>query len=123
MEKKILFSEDEPVMIKLLQMSLCEKGYKVVGFDGDNFRRKVAEVNPHAIVLEHNTLMVPGAEICRFLKNNIKTQDIPVIIFSSTSSDRESAMNAGADYFVQKKSGIKELERILDEILIADHRD
>ena len=123
MEKTILFSEDEPVMIKLLQMSLGEKGYKVFGFDGDNFRRKIAEVNPNVIVLEHNTLMVPGAEICRFVKNNIKTQDIPVIIFSSTLLDKESALNAGADYFVQKKSGIKELQRILDEILIVDHRE
>lgn len=120
MVRNILICDDEPVLIQLMKLTLEEKGFKVFGaVDGNNYRRKIEMCNPEAIILDLNMITIPGDEICRFLKNNFKTRNIPVIIFSSSLNGRKRALEAGADFFIEKKGDLEELEKVLNGIMTS----
>jgi CheY-like chemotaxis protein len=61
-----------------------------------------------------------GLDICRFLKKQFSTSDIPVIIISATVDIHQLAKAAGADAFIEKPFDIKTLLATIAEH-IAKH--
>jgi CheY-like chemotaxis protein len=55
-----------------------------------------------------------GLDICRFLKNQEETKDIPVIMISASPNIFELAKNAGADGVIEKPFPIKELRNMIE---------
>jgi two-component system KDP operon response regulator KdpE len=105
----ILVADDEPATLKYLSMNLSTRGYRVVtASDGNEalriFRRRVVD-------LAMLDLTMPGAdgfEICRQIRS---VSGIPIIIVTgrATESDVVAAFDAGADDYVTKPFGVKEL--------------
>lgn len=111
-KRKVLVVDDEIHIAELLVMNLRQNGYDtcVVANGTDAFARAVAE-KPDLILLD---LMLPGIgglEVCRLLKTDPRTAAIPVIMLTAKSeeSDKVIGLGIGADDYVTKPFGLREL--------------
>ena len=114
--KKILFIEDETEIIDLMRTRLEASGYKMLSAcDGEDGLKKVEEKNPDLILLDIIMPKIDGLAVCRQLKSNPKTKNIPIIIVSAWGGKDlpESCQQAGADELVIKPF---EAEELLDKI-------
>ena len=96
---KILFIEDEPDQIMMISLRLAKNGYEVVSAkDGEEGLRKVLTEKPDLILLDIRMTGIDGLEVCRRLKKDSNTSDIPIIFISgaSDSEERVEGLSAGA---------------------------
>ena len=101
----ILVVDDMPINLKLLLNILKKHHFKVlIAKDGEKALQMVILRNPHLILLD---VMMPGMngfEVCRRLKENTKTQDIPVVFMTALSDtdDKIKGFQLGAVDYVTK---------------------
>ncbi|MBI4558310.1 MAG: response regulator [Candidatus Hydrogenedentes bacterium] len=115
---QILVVDDREENVLLLQQLLNAKGYDVYGASsGEAALKAVLQSPPDAVLLDLVLPEMSGYEVCRRLKQNVKTQHIPVVIITGTA-EREAnirALDAGADDFL-----IKPLDSVLLEARIRN---
>lgn len=117
---EILIIEDEKDIAETLEYSLKKEGYRVArAHDGLNGLTKAEEKHPALILLD---LMLPGLdglEICRRLKKNPQTANIPIIMLTAKSeeSDKLVGLELGADDYVTKPFSLKEVVARVKTIL------
>lgn len=108
---KILVAEDDPIMLKTIQLRLRKDGYEVVCVtDGKEAMKEIETTSPDMIITD---IMMPyssGLEIIAFVKQKI-TRKIPVIILSAMGQENVviEAFGLGADDFVAKPFSPNEL--------------
>jgi two-component system phosphate regulon response regulator PhoB len=109
---RILVVEDEPAQQKLLAVNLKAQGYRpVAALNGADAMVLVEEEPPALIILDWMLPEISGIEICRRLKADRKTRDIPIIMLSARSEegDRVRGLETGADDYVVKPYSVAEL--------------
>ena len=80
----VLLVEDEPAQRELLAYNLEAEGFDVITADnGEDGLILVDENDPDLIVLDWMMPQLSGIEVCRRLKSNSKTRQIPVIMLSA----------------------------------------
>ncbi len=102
---EILVVEDNPSSLKMLSDLLTNAGYKVrPASDGELGLRSVRAKKPDLILLDFRLPKMDGVEVCRLLKDNPQTCDIPVIFISALGDSelKVKALDAGAIDFVTK---------------------
>lgn len=108
---KILVAEDDPIMLKTIQLRLRKDGHEVICVtDGNEAMKEIEAVLPDIIITD---IMMPyssGLEIVAFVKHNIPKK-IPVIILSAMGQENVvvEAFGLGADDFVTKPFSPNEL--------------
>lgn len=101
-KKKILIADDDADILFVLKMMLELKGYKVeLASEGDKVIA-LSTNKPDLILLDIWMGNYDGREICRQLKNNPATGNIPIILISASREIEQSAKDAGANDFVAK---------------------
>jgi CheY-like chemotaxis protein len=94
---KLLVVDDESDIINLLKLILEAEGYRVVPALSGDEALNLAEIEaPDLVLLD---LMMPGKsglETCRYLKNQPRTRNIPVIVFSALGRDIDKKLTAAA---------------------------
>ena len=108
----VLVVEDEPAQREMLRYNLEAEGFQVVQAEtGDEAMLLVAEEQPDLIVLDWMLPNVSGIEICRRVKTDPRTRQIPVIMLSARSEevDRVRGLETGADDYVVKPYSVVEL--------------
>jgi DNA-binding response OmpR family regulator len=87
---RILVADDDPVILRLLQVNFRLEGFKVeTAAHGEEALRKAREFVPALILLD---VMMPGLdgwEVCRQLKEDPSTSSIPVIFLSARAQDED----------------------------------
>ncbi|NCV11245.1 MAG: response regulator [Rhodobacteraceae bacterium] len=99
----ILLVEDEPAQREMLAYNLEAEGFDVITADnGEDGLLMVEENNPDLIILDWMMPQLSGIEVCRRLKSNPKTRQIPVIMLSARAEevDRVRGLENGADDIV-----------------------
>lgn len=121
-QRKILIVEDEESLLKLESILLTTRGYNVTGVsDGLTALREVEENRPDLVLLDIMMPGIDGFEVCRRLKENSNTKDIPVVMLTAkkSSADQARGLEVGADAYVTKpfKSGriIEIIEGLLNK--------
>jgi len=116
--KKILIIEDDPTISKGLQISLHAEHYSILSASsGEKGFQQAQQENIDLIILD---LMLPGKngeEICRELRQKgIKT---PILILTSRSEeiDKVLLLEMGADDYMTKPFGIRELQARVKALL------
>lgn len=110
--KKILIIEDELNIYELIKFNLEANGFEVDGVqDGGIAIDKVLKYQPDLIILD---LMLPGKDgisICREIRANSAISYIPIIMLTARSEefDKVLGLEIGADDYITKPFGIKEL--------------
>jgi two-component system phosphate regulon response regulator PhoB len=108
----VLLVEDEPAQRELLAYNLEAEGFDVITADnGEDGLILVDENHPDLIVLDWMMPQLSGIEVCRRLKSNSKTRQIPVIMLSARAEevDRVRGLETGADDYVVKPYSVIEL--------------
>ena len=104
-KETILVVEDDPDIVELLEYSLEREGYKVLAAsDGEKGLSEARRRKPALVLLD---LMLPGLDglsICRALKEDGATKDIPVMMLTAKGeeSDVVVGLEFGADASVRK---------------------
>lgn len=109
---RILLVDDEPDIVELLKHHLSREHYDVrTASDGEAALAEAKANVPDLIVLD---LMLPGMdglEICRLLRSDARTSEVPIIMLTAKGeeSDAVIGLSQGADDYVRKPFGVKEL--------------
>jgi DNA-binding response OmpR family regulator len=105
--------DDEPDILHLVSLHLKKAGFEVAGFaDAFGFRKFLAASRkPDLVLLD---LMLPdadGMDICRVLKSDDETKDIPVIMLTAKSmeTDKVTGLDSGADDYITKPFSPREM--------------
>jgi len=108
----VLLVEDESAQREMLAYNLEAEGFDVITADnGEDGLILVYENDPDLIVLDWMMPQLSGIEVCRRLKSNSKTCQIPVIMLSARADevDRVHGLETGADDYVAKPYSVIEL--------------
>jgi len=108
----ILVIEDEPSQIELLRYNLTRQGFVVrIAADGEEGLQTAIEDPPDLILLDWMLPNLSGIEICRRLRRNKSTREVPVIMLTARTEegDKIRGLDIGADDYVTKPYSIKEL--------------
>ena len=102
-QKKILVVDDEPDILEFLQIIFEEAGYVVATTEKGDYLEKLNNGPlPDLVLLDMLLSGKDGREIVKQLKSQEKTKHIPVIMLSAHPSAEKTALDAGADDFVEK---------------------
>lgn len=107
---KILVVEDEPSLIFTLRDTLESEGYNViVSEDGEQAVELVKEHSPDLMILD---IMLPGKsgyDICKEVRDLKFTFPIIMLTAKDQEIDKVKGLNLGADDYLTKPFGVKEL--------------
>ena len=125
--KRILIIDDLPENVFMLQDRLENEGYEVVkAYDGKTGIAKATSEMPDLILLDVMMPEMTGIEVCKILKQDPVTTDIPIIIVTAKSSadDAKEGLEAGAfDYIKKPFEKVELLARINSALKLAEaHR-
>jgi twitching motility two-component system response regulator PilH len=112
MNKKILIVEDVYSELQVMQNALEPLGAEIItAMDGLDAEKKIIDLRPDAVVLDVLLPQKNGFQICRDIKSNPDTKDIPIILISSKNQDSDKfwGMKQGADEYVKKPFNPQEL--------------
>ena len=101
---RILIVDDVPINIKSLA-SVLDRDYEIaVASSGQKALKSISKKHPDIILLDIVMLEIDGFEVCKFLKSNETTRDIPVIFVSGKNEQEEKIMGEalGAVGFLTK---------------------
>lgn len=101
----ILIVEDEADIVTLLRYNLEKEGFRVIAAgDGEEALLLAGEQSPNLMLLDWMLPLMSGLEVCRQLRRNPKTRDIPVIMLTARGeeADRVRGLNSGADDYITK---------------------
>jgi len=124
MTKKILVCDDEPYILMALTDAVEMEGYEcVTAVNGREALQKARETLPDLIMLDIMMPFMDGFEVCRELKADAATRDIPVIMLTAKSQqvDIQKGKDAGADDYITKPFRPSTLRKKFNEVLDARH--
>ena len=114
MKKRILITDDDEGVQDIFRLIFERAGYDVqilgegLSILENNYKR------PDHFVLDRQLSGQDGLKVCRFLKSQNTTKNIPVIIVSATPGIGKMAKEAGADDFIEKPFQIKDLLGVVE---------
>ena len=109
---RILVVDDEAAQREIIVYNLEAAGFEVMSADnGEDAVLMVQEEHPNVVVLDWMMPKLSGLEVCRQLRSNKETKEIPIILLSARSEDVDKVrgLEIGADDYVSKPFSVVEL--------------
>jgi two-component system alkaline phosphatase synthesis response regulator PhoP len=120
MPKKILVCDDEPYILMALTDAVEMEGYEcVTAVNGKEAVEKARDEHPDLILLDVMMPYKDGYEVCKELKSDELTRDIPVIMLTAKSQqvDIQRGKEVGADDYITKPFKPSTLRKKFNEVL------
>jgi len=118
---RVLVVEDEQDIAELIKHTLEKTGDTDVEIvnSGDAALKAVSGEEPDLIVLDLNLPVLSGVEVCRILRARPATAHLPIIMLTarSTEADRVMGLDVGADDYITKPFGLRELSARVRAVL------
>ncbi len=108
---KILVAEDEPMLLKTIELKLKKEGYEVIATaDGREAIERIEKDAPDMIVTDIMMPYASGLEIINFIRQKMNRK-IPIIILSAMEQEKVvmEAFELGADDYITKPFSLNEL--------------
>lgn len=105
MRKKILIIEDEVFLGDMYITKFQSEGYEVfLARNGEDGIKTAINEKPDIILLDILMPKINGFEVLKELKNNEKTKEIPILIFTNLADpiNMEKSLQLGANEFLLK---------------------
>jgi CheY-like chemotaxis protein len=121
--KRILIGEDDQHILKMTKLRLEHEGYEVVtAQDGEEVVRCAGEELPiHLILLDIKMPKLNGYDVCRTLKGQPVTAQIPIVVFSASESHlqhlADRCIEVGAKAWLRKPFRTQELMSKIRQVL------
>ncbi len=109
---RVLLVDDQPSVLDMLRLFFERAGFDVeTAVDGPNALKKVDETHPDIVVLDVMMPGMSGIDVCRQIRSQPQTAQLPVIILSAKGEldDKVVGFEAGADDYVTKPVARQEL--------------
>jgi DNA-binding response OmpR family regulator len=124
-DKYILIVDDDPDLVETVAMMLEAKGYEAgKAYDGLEGEEAIKKRRPDVVILD---VMMPrknGYQLCKELKSNKWTQEIPVILLTAvgeavptTSYSHAEGMSVEAEDFIPKPVDAATLVEAVERLL------
>jgi signal transduction histidine kinase len=119
----VLVADDEPDMLRFLKSQLATRYRVVEAVDGLQALEKAGQVLPDIILLDMNMPGKDGLQVCRELRAQAATRDIPVVILTARADEETKlvSLSAGANDFLSKPFSTTELHVRLKN-LVESHQ-
>ena len=123
---EILLVDDRKENLELLSSFLYDQGYKIRStLDGETALSSIKVKHPDLIILDIEMPTMNGYEVCKHLKTDNSTKNIP-IIFVSAHDDTEAKIKAfqagGVDYISKPFANEEVVARVKMHLELADYR-
>ncbi len=118
MAEKIIVIEDDPSILRGLQLNLGMEGYLVrSAADGETGLRLAKTEGPDLVVVDVMLPRLGGLEIVKEIRKD--DPDLPILILSAKGQegDKVAGLQLGADDYIVKPFGLKELLARIDALL------
>ena len=112
MPSKVLIVEDDPDIVDILSYNLKQADLKVTSVpDGSSALAEVKRRLPDLILLDLMLPKVDGLEVCRLLKSEPETKNVPIIMITAKGEevDRIVGLELGADDYITKPFSPREV--------------
>lgn len=112
MKSRLLIVEDDPLIVELLEYNLEQASFDTEAvFDGTDALEAATEKLPDLILLDLLLPTLDGLEVCRMLKRDPSTRDIPIIMITAKGEeiDRIVGLELGADDYIAKPFSPREV--------------
>lgn len=126
-KENILIVDDEEDVLELVRFNLDKNGYKVqTATTGEEAFTKARAKLPNLIILDLMLPGIDGLEVCKKLKSDTKTQNIPIIMLTAKGEETDivTGLELGADDYVTKpfspKVLVARVRRILHRTKASD---
>ena len=122
----VLVIDDEESIIDLIKLGLKYEGFEVVAANGGKEGIAAAQrTNPVFIILDWMLPDMDGLEVCRRLRSNPTTRDIPILLLTAKGEvgSRVEGLNTGADDYLTKPFSFEELVARIRAILRRLHHN
>ncbi|HEX4422915.1 MAG TPA: response regulator [Kofleriaceae bacterium] len=122
--RRLLLIDDSEIALAYAESVLLDVGFDVRAVSSlKAFQDVLADWKPHLIVTDLYMPEMNGAELCQWLRRQVATARIPIVICSSAPDEElaQVARQVGADAYLSKLAGLdalpERLNMLCDEIL------
>lgn len=122
----ILLADDNKLVVKITSAILEDSDYAVsVAWDGLEAINKAYTEMPDLVILDIEMPKINGYQVCRLLKDDEFTRDIPVIMLTGrdTQSDMFWGLKTGADAYITKGFKPEQLLDVISEQIKASRNE
>ncbi len=104
-KQRVLVVDDELDIVELISYNLTREGFEVQGaHSGEDGLKQARELTPDLVVLDIMLPGMSGLDVCRNLKQEKDTRDIPIIMLSAKGDEADivAGLELGADDYMTK---------------------
>lgn len=120
MSKKVLVVDDQPHIVRLIQVNLEKEGLQVsTAGDGVEGLEKIRDEHPDLVILDVIMPRKDGFQVLRDIKGDEALADIPVIMLTvkTHNADIVEGLKEGAELYLPKPFHPKELVSLVKRVL------
>jgi CheY-like chemotaxis protein len=115
---KVLVVDDDPDLAAICSLILEGEGYETsVANNGVDAYDKVIATRVDVVLLDVMMPVMAGLTVCRLLKSDPETEQLPVIVMSASEKLREQARVAQADAVIAKPFNIDDLVLAVNKLV------
>ena len=119
--KKIIIIDDDPGILDSIRLVFSQLDYHITNYTNGNAILAGKFEMPDIFIIDKQLPGIDGLDICKYLKKNEATKDIPVIIMSASPSIDKAAKAAGSTGFIEKPYTIKLLREMVAKFISGNH--
>ena len=109
---EILVVDDDRDVAQTVKLALRRRGFRVqLAYSGTEALRMLRHYRPDLIILDIIMPGLDGFEVCRKIRANVDTADLPIIFLTARGQDEDriEGLRAGADDYLSKPFNLEEL--------------
>jgi DNA-binding response OmpR family regulator len=117
--KKVLICDDDPVILRLLQVNLEIEGYDVViAHHGEEAVDKALAETPDLVILDIMMPRMDGYEACRQIRSHDETKEVPIVFLSARAqqSDIDKGRAYGVSDYLTKPFDPTDLLEVIERL-------
>jgi two-component system, OmpR family, alkaline phosphatase synthesis response regulator PhoP len=126
MKKSVLVVDDQPHIVRLIQVNLEKEGFHVTtAADGQEGIRKAREGRPDLVILDVIMPRKDGFEVLQEMKEDPELAEVPVIMLTvkTQNIDIVRGLREGAELYLPKPFHPKELVSLVKRTLEGEMRE
>lgn len=122
---QLLVIDDDPVTVEVINAIFADTPIITLSaLDGREALEILKKNIPDLIVLDIKMPKTSGIEVLQYLKSDLSTSNIPVIVLSGNDFEKKKALSLGALDFVSKPFDLEELKlKVINSLKIKKYHD
>jgi two-component system phosphate regulon response regulator PhoB len=115
----VLIVDDERDLRTLVDFNLVKAGWRTAqASTGAEALARARSLHPNVIILDLNLPDVSGMDVCRLLRADAETRELPILMLTARGSeeDRVAGFELGADDYLPKPFSLRELVLRVDAV-------